>query len=113
MDILFYSPLESLYPPLECLYQYFSQVKDWMSKNFPKLNADKTEVIIFWKKEHKLKTAALLGTKGFKVADSVRSLGVTIESDLSFRSHMKAITKYAFYHLKNISKVKSKNHQET
>ena len=38
-----------------------------MSKNFPKLNADKTEVIIFGKKEHKLKTAALLGTNGFKV----------------------------------------------
>ena len=36
----------------------------------------------------------------------VRNLSVLIDSDLNFNSHMKAITKSAFYHLKNIVKLR-------
>jgi len=39
--------------------------------------------------------------KGFEVVETVKNLGVIIDSDLSFNSHMKAITKKSsFYHLK-------------
>jgi len=75
-----------------------------MSKNLQKLNTDKTEVIIFGKKGQRLKIATLLGMKGFEVVETVKNLGVNIDSDLSFNSHMKAVTKSAFYHLKNIAK---------
>ena len=78
-----------------------------MSKNILKLNTDKTEVIIFGKKYERLKTATLLGKKGFEVAETVKNLGVIIDSDLSFNSHMKAVSKSAFYHLENIAKVKN------
>lgn len=45
--------------------------------------------------------------KGFEVVETVKNLGVIIDSDLSFNSHMKSVTKSSFYHLKNISKVKN------
>jgi len=72
------------FAPLESLYLCLNQVQDWMSKNLLKLN--KTEVIIFGKKDQRLKAATLLGMKGFEVVETVKNLGVVIDSDLSFNS---------------------------
>uniref|UniRef100_A0A673B1U4 Ubiquitin carboxyl-terminal hydrolase n=1 Tax=Sphaeramia orbicularis TaxID=375764 RepID=A0A673B1U4_9TELE len=36
----------------------------------------------------------------------VRNLGVILDSDLNFNSHIKSITSSAFYHLKNIARIK-------
>ncbi len=44
--------------------------------------------------------------QGTKTKEQVKNLGVLIDSDLSFNSHIKAIKKSAFYHLKNIMKVR-------
>ncbi len=38
--------------------------------------------------------------------NQVRNLGVILETDLSFSSHVKAVTKSAYYHLKNIAKIR-------
>jgi len=95
------------FAPLESLYLCLDQVHDWMSRNLLKLNTDKTQVIIFGKKDQRLKVATLLGMKGFEVVETVKNLGVIIDSDLSFNSHMKSVTKSSFYHLKNIAKVKN------
>ncbi len=36
----------------------------------------------------------------------VKNLGVILETDLSFSSHVKAVTKSAYYHLKNIARTR-------
>ena len=41
-----------------------------------------------------------------KTTNQARNLGVVMDSDLNFSSHIKTITKSAYYHLKNISRVK-------
>jgi hypothetical protein len=94
------------YGPLESMCQCIEQINTWMSQNVLQLNKEKTEVIIFGKKEERLRVATLLDTKGLKAKDTVKNLGVLIDSDLNFNSHMKAITKSAFYHLKNIVKLR-------
>ncbi len=38
--------------------------------------------------------------------NQVRNLGVILETDLSFSSHVKAVTKSAYYHLKNIARIR-------
>ncbi len=38
--------------------------------------------------------------------ESASNLGVILETDLSFSSHVKAVTKSAYYHLKNIARIR-------
>ena len=92
--------------PMDSLYQCFTDINTWMSQNFLQLNTEKTEVITFGKENQRNKLAAQLNTKGFKAVDSVRNLGVILDSDLTFSSHIKSVTKSAFYHLKKNSKLK-------
>ncbi|KAK0143133.1 hypothetical protein N1851_018750 [Merluccius polli] len=65
-----------------------------------------SEVIVFGNKEKRIAVGKHLESLSLKTRDQVRNLGVLIDSDLTFSSHIKSITKTAFYHLKNISRVK-------
>ena len=94
------------YAPLESLYNCIEQSNHWMSHNFLQINKHKTEIIVFGKKEERYRIAYILEKKGLKTKDMVGNLGVLIDSDLNFNSHMKAITKSAFYHLKNIARLR-------
>ncbi len=54
---------------------------------------------------HKL-PRAYLDSRGQTTKNQVRNLGVILETDLSFSSHVKAVTKSAYYHLKNIARIR-------
>ncbi len=71
-----------------------------MCKHFLKLKKEKTEVIAFGNKEEVLKVNAYLDSRGQTTINQVNNLGVILETDLSFSSH---VTKSAYYHLKNIA----------
>ena len=47
-----------------------------------------------------------LETLSLKPNNQVRNLRVILDSDLNFSSHIKSITSAAFYHLKNIARIK-------
>jgi len=94
------------YSPIDSLCQCIDEVNSWMCQNFLQLNKDKTEVIAFGNKDEVLKVNAYLHSRGQTTKNQVRNLGVTLESDLSFSSHVKAITKSAYYHLKNIARIR-------
>ncbi len=49
---------------------------------------------------------AYLDSRGQTTKNQVRNLGVILETDLSFSSHVKAVTKPAYYHLKNIARIR-------
>ncbi len=49
---------------------------------------------------------AYLDSRGQTTKNQVRNLGVILGSDLSFSSHVKAVTKSAYYHLKNIARIR-------
>ncbi len=57
----------------------------------------------FGNKDEVLKVNAYLESRGQSTTNQVKNLGVILETDLSFSSHVKAVTKSAYYHLKNIA----------
>lgn len=94
------------YGPIQALSNCIDQINDWMCQNFLQLNKDKTEVLVFGAKEERLKVSAQLQSAMLKTSNQARNLGVVMDSDMNFSSHIKQITKSAYYHLKNISRIK-------
>ena len=77
-----------------------------MSNNFLKLNEDKTEILVVGPKTKREKLIKNLGTLTPWTKSEVTSLGVVIDSDLNFNSHINKITKTSFFHLRNIAKIR-------
>ncbi len=94
------------YSPIDSLCQCTDQINSWMCQNFLQLNKEKTEVIAFGSKDEVLKVNAYLDSRGQTTKNQVRNLGVILESHLRFSSHVKAVTKSAYYHLKNIARIR-------
>ncbi len=94
------------YSPIDSLCQCIDEMNSWMCQNFLQLNKEKTEVIAFGNKDEVLKVNAYLDSRGQTTKNQVRNLGVILETDLSFSSHVKAVTKSAYYHLKNIARIR-------
>ncbi len=76
-----------------------------MTNNFLLLNSDKTEILLIGPKNS---THNLLDLDGCTVTSStVRNLGVILDSNLSFENHISNVTKTAFFHLRNIAKLRN------
>ncbi len=80
-----------------------------MTNNFLLLNSDKTEILLIGPKNS---TQNLLDYNlqldGCNVTSStVKNLGVILDSNLSFENHISNVTKTAFFHLRNIAKLRN------
>ncbi len=92
--------------PIYSLCQCIDEINSWMCQNFLQLSKEKPEVIAFGNKDDVLKVNAYLDSRGQTTKNQVKNLGVILETDLSFSSHVKAVTKSAYYHLKNIARIR-------
>ena len=91
---------------LEPLLTCVSSIKCWMSENFLKLNEDKTEVLVIGSSEQRESIISRLGNLAEESKTSVKNLGVIIDSELNFNTHINNVTKIAFFHLRNIARIR-------
>ncbi len=80
-----------------------------MTNNFLLLNSDKTEILLIGPNNS---TQNLLDYNlqldGCPVTSStVKHLGAILDSNLSFEKHISNVTKTAFFHLRNIAKLRN------
>ncbi|XP_072246412.1 uncharacterized protein [Leuresthes tenuis] len=85
-------------------------IKTWMTQNCLLLNSDKTEVVLFGPERFREKLSSYIVTlDGISLASSstVRNLGVIFDQNLSFDAHIKLVSRTAFFHLRNIAKIRN------
>ncbi|XP_059188467.1 uncharacterized protein LOC131971162 [Centropristis striata] len=98
--------------PPTSLTTCLEDIRSWMSRNFLKLNGNKTEALLIGSKSTLTKSqrtpAPPIIVDGFPVpfSSQVKSLGVILDNTLSFAPHIQNITRTAFFHLRNISRLR-------
>jgi hypothetical protein len=86
-----------------------ADVADWMRSNRLQLNAAKTEVIWFAspRRQHQIPTDPLVvGSDTVAPVNSVRDLGIFLDSDLSMRSHVTRTVSNCFAALRQIRSIR-------
>ncbi len=94
---------------LSNLMECVKNIKYWMTNNFLLLNSDKTGILLIGPKnstqnllDHNLQLDRCTVT-----SSAVKNLGVILDSNLSFKNHIPHFTKTAFFHLRNIAKLRN------
>ena len=89
--------------------QCCKEVKTWMTSNYLKLNDDKTEVIIVGTKAQLRKSninAIDVCNSKIAVKNSVKNIGVYIDSELTMKYHVNHISSVAWCHLRNLFRIR-------
>ncbi|XP_073328899.1 uncharacterized protein [Pagrus major] len=109
-DIQLHISTKSITPATHStLTNCLSELQSWLQKNFLKLNSDKSEIILIGPKH--LTTSTQNFTLSFdninlSPSPSIRNLGIIMDSTLSFEQHISRLTQTAFFHLKNIARLR-------
>ena len=80
-----------------------------MAANVLLLNSDKTEMLFLGpKKQRDLLLDLTINLDGCTVVSNktVKDLCITLNHDLSFDEHIKTVSRTAFFHLRNVAKIR-------
>ena len=80
----------------------------WMTVNMLKMNRDKTELLVLNSRHRPLPPLTTISVCDEEINRSAkaRNIGVIYDSSMSMENHIMAICKAAFYHLRNISRIR-------
>ena len=77
--------------PIDGLFNCILDTKSWMAKHFLQLNQDKTEVLFIGSEAQRQRINIQLKALALNPTSQVKSLGVILDSDLSFNPHIRNI----------------------
>ncbi len=71
--------------------------KTWLDQNFPCLNENKTEIVVFGRPGDLSACVDALGNLGLYVRPFTRSLGVIFDSAFKFEKQISSVVKASFF----------------
>ena len=99
------------------LQSTISDISNWMTANFLSLNPSKTEFLLIGLPHQlsKLNTPCLLlpDNTAIHPVTSARTLGIIFDSNPSFNHHIKSLSKFCFYHIRDLRRIRSSLNFET
>ena len=85
-------------------------ISRWMSKHFLKLNATKSQVIVFYPKSNSEKVAfdRLMLSDGsyIPISSTVQNLGATLDAELSYSPYISSIITQGYHLLRNVASIR-------
>ena len=95
---------------LQKLQSCLDSVQNWMNVNKLKLNPEKTEFLLIGHEQQRNKYLHLFPYQLLHIptvpADKARNLGVIFDKNLNLRSHVSAICRSCFYHLRDLRRIR-------
>jgi len=92
------------------LQSCLSSLHVWFCENGMALNPSKSDAILFGTAQHLKTMSSLTSVKiadsAIQFSDTVKILGVTLDSNLTLESHIKAISKSCFYHIRSFRQIR-------
>ena len=89
------------------LEKCINDVKMWMGENYLKMNDDKTQIIYFQPRHDRVfEKNVRIGEFEIKPSSCIKNLGVKMDQMLTSENQVNQTTKSAYFHLRNISKVR-------
>jgi hypothetical protein len=110
-QLFFAAASNSLQSSLSHFELCLATLHSWFCHNGMALNGDKSEAIIFgtWQKLHNYPTPPGISIAGSMVpfSDKIKTLGVTLDSHLTFSTHISSVCKSAFYHIRALRHIRN------
>ena len=104
-----FQPVDNINVTEELIEKCLNDIKQWMLKNFLKLNPEKTDMILIGSKK-KLQAfdslSIYLDNKEIKSSNVVKTLGVLLDPTLSMTQEINQKCSSAYFHLRNIGRIK-------
>ena len=85
------------------------EIKLWMDRNKLKLNEDKTEVLLcgpVQRRERVPFASVQVGDACITFSDSVKTLGVVLDADLSMHEQISSVVRVCYFHIRSLSKAR-------
>ena len=89
--------------------EIIKNIKIWMTKSKLKLNEQKTEVLLCGpssRRETVPVDCLSVGEASIPFSNVVKTLGVTLDAELSMEQHVSAVVTSCFFHIRSLSKVR-------